>query len=91
MRAMLLARRGDFEQAEAAVDETVRLAEKTDDPEGRAYSWMGKAEVLQLAGDPQGAVSCLERAIDLLERQGNVVAAQTARSLLAEVRPAAHT
>jgi tetratricopeptide (TPR) repeat protein len=91
VRAMVLARQGDFEQAMAAVDETVRFAEKTDDPEGRAYAWMDKAEVLQLAGDPQGAASCLERAIGLLERKGNVVAAQTARSLLAEIRPAART
>jgi class 3 adenylate cyclase/tetratricopeptide (TPR) repeat protein len=91
VRAMVLARQGDFEQAMGAVDEAVRFAEKTDDLEGRAYIWMDKAEVLQLAGDPQGAVSCLERAIGLLERKGNVVAAQTARSLIAEIRPAART
>jgi tetratricopeptide (TPR) repeat protein len=91
VRAMVLARQGDFEQAMAAVDETIRFVEKTDDPEGRAYAWMDKAEVLQLAGDPQGAASCLERAIGLLERKGNVVAVQTARSLLDEIRPAART
>jgi class 3 adenylate cyclase/predicted ATPase len=91
VRAMVQARRGDFEQAMAAVDETVRFAEKTDDPNGRAYAWMDKAEVLQLAGDAEGAASCLDRAIGFLEQKGNVVAAQTARSLLAEVRPAAHT
>jgi tetratricopeptide (TPR) repeat protein len=91
VRAMLLARRGDFEQAKAAVDETIRLAEKTDAPEGLAYAWMDKAEVLQLAGDAQGTASRLERAIGLLERKGNVVAAETARSLLAEKPPAART
>jgi hypothetical protein len=74
-----------------AMDEAVRFAEKTDDPEGRAYVWMDKAEVLQLAGDLQGAASCLEHAIGLLERKGNVVAVQTAGSLLAELGLAALT
>jgi tetratricopeptide (TPR) repeat protein len=91
VRAMILARKGDLEHALAAVDEAVRFAEKTDDPEGRGYAWMDKAEVLQLAGDPQGAASCLEDAIGLLEQKGSVVAAQKARSLLAEVQLAARS
>jgi hypothetical protein len=74
-----------------AMDEAVRFAEKTDDLEGRAYVWMDKAEVLQLADDRRGAASCVERAIGLLEQKGNVVATQSARSLLGELRLAART
>jgi class 3 adenylate cyclase/tetratricopeptide (TPR) repeat protein len=89
VRAKILARKGEFEQARAAADEAVKIAETTDDPESRGYMRMEKAEVLSLTGDPQGAASCLKQALELFEQKGHIVGAQETRALLAELQPAA--
>jgi DNA-binding SARP family transcriptional activator len=85
VRAKILGRRGELERARAAADEAIGIADATDDLDSRGAFWMDKAEVLRLAGDPDGAASCLDRALDLLERKGNVVLAARARTSLAEL------
>jgi DNA-binding SARP family transcriptional activator len=89
VRAKILARRGEFERAKAAAHEAVRIADATDDFDSRGALWMDKAEVHELAGEPEDAASCLERAIELLEQKGNVVLAKRARAKLAEMREGA--
>ncbi len=89
VRAKILARRGEFQRAKAAVEEAVGIADATDDLDSRGALWMDKAEVLQLAGEREGAASCLDRAIELLEQKGNVVMAGRARANLAELHAAA--
>lgn len=89
VQGKILARRGEFERAKAAAQEAVRIADATDDLDSRGQLWMDEAEVLKLAGEPEGAASCLRRAIDLLEQKGNIVLAGRARARLAELREAA--
>jgi class 3 adenylate cyclase/tetratricopeptide (TPR) repeat protein len=91
VRAKILARKGDFEQAKEAAEEAVKIAVGTDDLEAHGYRWMDKAEVLSLAGDPQGAASCLKQTLELFEQKGHVVGAQETRALLAELQPAARS
>jgi tetratricopeptide (TPR) repeat protein len=85
VRAKLAARRGEHDLAGEEIEEVVRRADATDDIEARGYHRMDKAEVLLLAGKPRTAAPCLEEAIDLLERKGNVVLAAKARSQLADI------
>jgi tetratricopeptide (TPR) repeat protein len=85
VRAKLFARRGEYERAKQAIEEVIRQADATDDIEARGYHRMDKAEVLLLAGKPDPAAACLEEAIDLLERKGNVVLAGKARAQLADI------
>lgn len=85
VRAKLAARRGEHDLAGEAIEEVVRQADATDDIEARGYHRMDKAEVLLLAGKPSSAAACLEEAIDLLERKGNVVLAAKARSQLTDI------
>jgi hypothetical protein len=49
---------------------------------------MDLAEVLQLAGRAEEAVSVVEQAVELFERKGIVPAADSARSLLVELESA---
>ena len=86
LRAKILALHGELERAKEAAEEAIRIAEASDDIDSRGCLWMDKAEVLSLAGDPMGAASCLELAIDLLEQKGNVVTAGKARARLGELQ-----
>jgi tetratricopeptide (TPR) repeat protein len=86
LRARLMARRGKIEGAKAEIGKALTLAEATDDLERRGSVWMEKADVVELAGEPKEAVSCLERAIDLFEQKGNIVLAGRARAKLTALR-----
>lgn len=83
-RAKLLARRGDFEGAEALAREATMLAARTDFLDAHARAIADLAEVLHLAGRSKEASGALEEAIRLHEKKGNVVAAGTLRALLPE-------
>jgi polysaccharide biosynthesis protein PslJ len=83
-RAKLLARRGDFEEAEGLAREARKLAARTDFLDAHARAITDLAEVLHLAGRPKEAAGALEEAIRLHDQKGNVVAAGTLRALLAE-------
>jgi tetratricopeptide (TPR) repeat protein len=85
VRAMILARQGDLERAKAAAEEALRIVENTDDLNTQGCLWIDEAEVFLAAGDQQGASSSLKRAMDLLERKGNVVMAERAYARLAEL------
>jgi tetratricopeptide (TPR) repeat protein len=87
VRGKALARRRQFWLAEAHVREAVRLAEQTDDINSQGRALMDLAEVLELADRSDDAAGVLERALELFERKGNVVSAEKARTLLAQVRP----
>jgi class 3 adenylate cyclase/tetratricopeptide (TPR) repeat protein len=81
-RGKILARRGEFAEAERLVREGIRLLEPTQFVTDRAFSLLDLAEVLRLAGRPSDAAAAIESAIDLFERKGNVVSAERARRLL---------
>jgi tetratricopeptide (TPR) repeat protein len=82
-KAMVLADRGEFTEAERLVREVVDLAMGGDalDDQGEALS--ARAQVLVAAGPSEEAAALLREAIDRYERKGNVVSAAGARERLA--------
>jgi tetratricopeptide (TPR) repeat protein len=84
LRAKVLARRGQFGEAEALARDAVDQANRADYLEDRAQTVASLAEVLELAGDAAAARACLEDVAELYERKGNVVSsARTRERLLA--------
>jgi class 3 adenylate cyclase/predicted ATPase len=83
-RAKVLARRGELEAAERLGEEAVTIAGESDFVTTHAEALMDLAEVLQLAGRPEGAVACIRDAIGLFELKCNVLGAELARARLAE-------
>ncbi len=75
MRAKLLARRGDLDEAERLGREAVTIASTADYLDLRANAFADLAEVLQLAGKPEESTAAAQEAIRLYEQKGNIVAA----------------
>jgi class 3 adenylate cyclase/transposase InsO family protein/tetratricopeptide (TPR) repeat protein len=84
VRAKVLARRGEVEEAERLAREATSLAARTDYIDLHAHALADLAEVLRLVGRPEESPSALEEAIRLYEEKGNVAAAGNLRGLLAE-------
>jgi class 3 adenylate cyclase/tetratricopeptide (TPR) repeat protein len=84
VRAKLLARLGDVEEAERVAREAMTLAARTDYLDLRAQTSADLAAVLSLAGHAQASAAAREESIRLYEQKGNIVAAKRLRSLLAE-------
>jgi hypothetical protein len=89
VRAKVLARRGEREEAESLAREAVAIGEQTDmlNMQGDAYADLG--EVLLLAAKPEEAAAALEQAIARYERKGNLVSTQYVRARLADISAAA--
>jgi tetratricopeptide (TPR) repeat protein len=83
VRAKLLARRGDLDEAERLGREAVAIASGTDFLEARAHAVADLGEVLRLAGRSRESATTLAEAIRLYDEKGNIVAAANLRSLLA--------
>ncbi len=75
IKAKILAKRGEFEDAERLGREAVEIAARTDYLENHALALADLAEVLELAGRPVEARAELEQALALNERKGNVAEA----------------
>jgi DNA-binding SARP family transcriptional activator len=88
VRARLSARSGKLREAEELGLEAIELVEGTDALNRRAKVLLDRAEVLRLAGRSDEASEAVERAIELFDQKGNVVAAKKARAMLAELAPA---
>lgn len=89
VRAKVLARRGEGEEAERLAREAVAIGEETDmlDQQGDAYADL--AEVLLIGEKADEAVAALEQALERHERKGNIVSTQRAQTRLAELQEAA--
>jgi predicted ATPase/DNA-binding SARP family transcriptional activator len=85
VRAKLLAVQGMRERAEQTAREAVALVEKTDDVAIIGQAQMALAEVLLLADRREEAIEALEAAARASERKGNVVTAEQARTLIADL------
>jgi tetratricopeptide (TPR) repeat protein len=88
VRAQVLARRNELDEARRLGREAVELAAQTD------FLWMhgdalvALAEVLRAAGLPDDAVEAAEQALDLYEAKGDLVSAEKTRVLVADLKGA---
>jgi class 3 adenylate cyclase/tetratricopeptide (TPR) repeat protein len=87
-RAAVLAQRGDAAKAEGLAREAVDIARRTDHLNLHAGSLLAFADVLAIRGRPAQAIQVIEEARVLYDRKGNLVMAEKARTLLAELRGA---
>ena len=81
-RAKVLARRGEFEAAEALAREAVARAAESDFHLVHADALMDLGEVFDLANQRSAAGAAIKEAIRFYELKGNLLAASRARSLL---------
>jgi DNA-binding SARP family transcriptional activator/tetratricopeptide (TPR) repeat protein len=88
IRAKVLARRGEFDEANRLAKEALALAEAGDFLMAHADALMDYAEVLELAGLGDEAARALEEAIDLHSQKGNLVAIDVCRAHVASLREA---
>ncbi len=70
LRARLLSRRGDHDEARRVAEAAVSLAGRTDALVDHGDACLALATVLKAAGDAVGARAAAERAVDLYERKG---------------------
>ncbi|MDT7736533.1 MAG: hypothetical protein QOE12_3707, partial [Mycobacterium sp.] len=84
LRAQLLSRSDDHDEARRVAQAAVALAERTDGLVDHGDACLSLAKVLVAAGDTAGARAAAERAADLYERKGAAALADKARSMLDE-------
>ena len=84
VRAKLLARAGDVDEAESLAREAVAIAAATDYLELRAAAVADLGDVLRLARRARESREATEEAVRLYDAKGNIVLAERLRSLLAE-------
>jgi class 3 adenylate cyclase len=84
VRAKILARRGDLEEASRLAREASARAAVTDLVDDRAQALVDLAEVLRLGGRSKECAAALKEAIHLYEQKRNVVAAQRVSAVRAE-------
>ena len=87
VRAKLLARQDQLEEAEALAREAVRRIAQTDMLNRHGDALLDLAEVLRLAGRAADADATVAEALKLYTRKGNIVSAGYARSILATLAP----
>jgi class 3 adenylate cyclase/tetratricopeptide (TPR) repeat protein len=86
VRANVLARRSEHDEAERLAREAVAIAENTDWLDGQGDAYAELAEVLTLAGKPDEAGHALEQALVRYERKENLVMVERTRTRLSELR-----
>ncbi len=85
LQGVVLARRGEFEEAMRLAREAVAFAERSELVDSQAEALADLADVLHRAGAVQEAVQHADRALALYERKGNLVSAARVRRLLAHL------
>jgi tetratricopeptide (TPR) repeat protein len=83
VRARVLARRGQFEEAERLAREAIAIRGLAEGPNGHAEALMALAEVLRLAERPSEAAEALTEAADRFGQKGNTVMVERTRRLIA--------
>jgi predicted ATPase/class 3 adenylate cyclase len=82
VRAKVLARQGQVEEAETLAREAIGFGEGTDNLEVRAWSLWNIAEVLRMAGKKNEAADAYRQAMELWQRKGNLVQVERCRQAL---------
>jgi ATP/maltotriose-dependent transcriptional regulator MalT len=83
VRAKVLARRGELDQAEELALEAAAMVERMDFPDLQALTCLSLAEVLESTAKTEESARLVDRARQLYERKGNVVAG---RRMVPEVK-----
>ncbi len=86
VRALVLAHRGQLDEAEALAREAVARLERTDMPSPQGDGFLDLAEVLQAAGRTDEAAEALNQALDRYERKKNLAMAAQATARLDALR-----
>ncbi|WP_156745172.1 BTAD domain-containing putative transcriptional regulator, partial [Mycobacterium sp. 1165178.9] len=84
LRAQLLSRGNDHDEARRVAEAAVNLAERTDALVDHGDACLALATVLAAAGDVSGARAAVERAVGLWERKGAAALVEKARLVLGE-------
>ena len=79
VRAKLLAREGQFGDAEDLARAAIVIIESAQDPDSQGYAWLDLADVLIMAGRSAEAVEAADEAIRRFEIKANQESAQRAR------------
>ena len=85
IRARVLARRGDFAQADELLRQGAEIIEATDYVIHQLELAFARAEVDRLAGRPEAERAVLEAALPIAEAKQNLVAADRMRARIAEL------
>ena len=85
VRGKVLARRGQFDEAEALAREAVEIVAATDAHMSHGEALVDLAEVLDLAGKTSEVPAVLERALELYERKGARFDVDVTRKRLARI------
>jgi DNA-binding SARP family transcriptional activator len=85
IRAKVLARRGDLDNAERLAREAVEFAAGSDFHPAHADALMDLGHVLELRGESHSAALAVREAIRFYELKGNLVQVERARAVLAEL------
>jgi tetratricopeptide (TPR) repeat protein len=81
-RARILARRGEFTEAERLAREALAIMEPTDYLDEKAETLLAFGQVLEAAGRVEEAADALEQALAFFEQKGNLVMAGRTRERL---------
>jgi class 3 adenylate cyclase/tetratricopeptide (TPR) repeat protein len=86
-QALVLAARGETEEAERLAREAVRMYADagSECPNYQGHAWMDLAKVLRTAGKPAEAEQAAREALALYERKGNRPSSEVARTCLQEL------
>jgi hypothetical protein len=85
IRARALARRGELAAADELIAEAAEIVEPTDYAILHLELAFAQADVERSAGRPARERRALERALEVADAKGNLVAAERSRDLLAEL------
>ncbi len=86
VRARVLARRGELDEAQQLARDGARIAARTDFLVWRGEALLDLAEVLRLSGDSPAFSATAEEALRFFEAKGHVVLREQIRALLREPR-----
>jgi tetratricopeptide (TPR) repeat protein len=84
-RALVLAERSEFAEAESLAREAVRLYADAQCPTFQGNAWLDLARVLRVVGKPAEAKEAAVEALAFYERKGNRPASATARAFIDEI------
>ncbi len=84
-QALVLAERGEFDEAERLAHEAVQMLEDAENPNGQGGVNMDLAQVLRTAGKTAAAADAAREALAFFERKGNRPSAASTRAFLQEL------